>query len=184
MTPTAAASPAPAGGPPQGGHPQGGPLASPAGGPPSGGRHRTKGWRRPAAWATLALAAAAGPAAADTIFLCRSYAGQQFWSNTHCHQQRAVILRETTVPNGTPFAQAVEMGRAAQAEGERLAKAPPPVVARPAPKHPHGAECAALAQHIQALDAAARQVQSATSQDRLTLERRHARTRQFQLGCP
>lgn len=121
------------------------------------------------------------------MLLCRSYAGQQFWSNTHCHQRRAVILRMTTVPNGTPFAQAVDLGRAAKAEGERMTK--PPAAAPPAAALQRTtsagaeAECAALAEHTRAIDSAARQVQSATNQDRLTLERRHARARQYRLGC-
>lgn len=187
MTRLAAAPLAPAGGHPQRCHPPGGRHASPVGGSPSGGRPRQQGWYRPATWAVLALAAVGGPAWAETVFLCRSYAGQQFWSNTHCHQLRAVILRMTTVPNGTPFPQAVELGRAAMAEGERLAA--PPMPARPAAALQRstsagaGAECAALAEHIRAIDSAARQVQSATNQDRLTLERRHARARQYRLGC-
>lgn len=134
--------------------------------------------------ATLAAALIAGNASAATIYLCRAYGGGSFWSNAHCHQQRAVILRMTTVPDGMPFDQQVDLARQAAAEGQRLAA--PPVYERATQGHarpPGPTECQALEARIQHLDALARQPQSGPEQDRLKAHRQAARSRQMQLNC-
>ncbi len=94
----------------------------------------------------------------------------------------------TTVPDGMPFSQQVELAKAAKAEGDRLAAPPAPVNSGPQlPSATTGAgsawECKALAQEIRAVDAVARQPQTGPTQDRLTAQRRAARDRQRALGC-
>lgn len=59
-----------------------------------------------------------------------------------------------------------------------------PAVAAPSPvADARSWECPALEAHIKQIDAAARQPQSAQTQDRLTEEKRNARSRQFALHC-
>jgi hypothetical protein len=61
-----------------------------------------------------------------TIYLCRNYAGGQFWSDTTCQQQRATIDRMTSVPSDLPFAQQVAIAQAQANEAARLYVTPQP----------------------------------------------------------
>src|SRR5687767_13782586 len=69
--------------------------------------------------ATAALLAASACAAqAATIYLCKTYSGATFWSNTHCNQQKAFIDRIEEVAD-VPWDQQVrqaEQGRAVRAQ--------------------------------------------------------------------
>lgn len=119
-----------------------------------------------------------------TIYLCRNYGGGEFWSNAHCSRQSALIVRLTTVPDGMPFDQQVNLAQAAKAEGERLA-AP---AQQQAPTMPPGStadvsECAALDARIRSLDAQARQPHNGRVQDQIAASRKAARDRQFALRC-
>jgi len=65
-----------------------------------------------------------------TIYRCRSYGGQLFWSQAHCQQQRALIDRIASVPPGMPFDQQVtlaqrdanEMAASIRADEQRAAR--------------------------------------------------------------
>lgn len=131
----------------------------------------------------LALAAAA-PAQAVPLYLCRAYGGGEFWSSVLCSRQQAVIVRITEVPAALPFEQQVQLARQAKAEGERLAAPPLPApVAAPRAARPAPDECAAIDAHIRHLDALARQPHSGPGQDAIAAQRRTLRDRQFALKC-
>jgi len=72
-----------------------------------------------------------------TIYLCRDYAGELFWSDTICHQQRATIDRMTSVPSDLPFAEqvAIAQGKANEAAALYVAPQPAPAAAI-APRYP------------------------------------------------
>lgn len=123
---------------------------------------------------------------ADTVYLCKTYSGGEFWSKAHCGKHNALIQRIVNVPDGLPFDQQVHLGQQAQAqaEGARLAAPPQPVQTTQQPTQTTRAvDCAALANRIHSLDAVARQGQSAQSQDRIRQERQAARDAQLRGGC-
>ncbi len=129
------------------------------------------------------------PAQAATVYLCRAYAGGMFWSSKHCNQQSASIIRIANVPDGMSWDNQVALAEQQRAEGARLV-APPPnrapgttttatTVTRPSKQ----AQCDALSQRVNYLDARARQGQSGQSQQTLREQRQAARDQQFRLGC-
>ena len=118
---------------------------------------------------------------AASVYLCRSYGGGTFWSNKVCSEQKSVLLRIVSVPDGMPFDQQVRLGEQARAEGDRLAAPPVSTVVSTSSAAP--SECQSLDEQIKALDAAARQPQSAQAQDRIASSKKQARDRQFQLKC-
>lgn len=130
---------------------------------------------------STAWAAAPAPVR-DTLYLCRSYSGGEFWSNGHCHEQRALIVRMSRVPPQLPFEQQVHIAQS-EARAAQSLVAPAPVQAARAPARDPAAECAYLDARIRALDAAARRPQSSASQDHLRTERAELRSRQWHLGC-
>jgi hypothetical protein len=104
-----------------------------------------------------------------TIYLCKSYSGGQFWSDTTCHQQRATIDRMTSVPSDLPFSQQVAI-----AQGQANEAAPLYVSPQPGPAAAIGQGyartgttlmCEALNRDLENLDARARMPQSAQTQD-------------------
>ena len=132
----------------------------------------------------LALGIAwAGAVPAATVYLCRSYGGGEFWSSQHCHARQSVIVRMTTVPDGMPFEQQVDLARSALRESERLRQPPRPVPATPVVPAGHGAECATLAARLDAVNAQSRRINPALVQDRLNDERRGLQSRRDALGC-
>lgn len=137
--------------------------------------------------ALLSLAPAL--AAADTLYLCKSYGGGMFWSNTHCRQHNALIDRIESVPSGLPFHQQVEIatGQSDAARSLYTAPAPPQPTAPPThartPREIYQGPCEVLDQRVEQLDAMARQPQTARAQDTITTERKKARDEQFRLRC-
>jgi hypothetical protein len=132
----------------------------------------------------------ATPARAATIYLCKSYAGDTFWTNGTCANQRALIDRIHTVPDGMAFEMQVKLAEQNRTEAQRLA-APPPVqniqyttttttVAAPPDK---ATQCRLLSERITALDAMSRQPQTGAQQDWISGEKRVARDRQFGMRC-
>jgi hypothetical protein len=120
---------------------------------------------------------------AATLYMCRSYGGGSFWTNTHCRQQNALVERMVTVPDNLSFEQQVRLGEQARAEGQRLLDASP---ARPATSNNTQTtqnECAAIDARIQYLDQVARHPLPGPTQDAVATERRGLRDRQFQLRC-
>jgi len=136
-----------------------------------------------------AVEAAPVPEARDhsptaTIYLCVSYAGHRFWSDTVCSQQRATIDRMTTVPGGLPFDQQVAL--AAQAANE----AAPLYAARGAAtagaigtSPPISMECDALDRELQQIDATTRQPLSASQMDHYRSRRMQVQSRRAALRC-
>lgn len=120
---------------------------------------------------------------AATIYMCRAYSGGSFWSSAHCRTHNALIERTASVPDGMPFAQQVQLGEEARAEGRRLLEPPParPIAANTAQSTQ--IECAAIDARIRELDQLARQPQSGATQDRITEDRRLLRDRQFHMMC-
>jgi hypothetical protein len=138
-------------------------------------------------WMTLAMALPF-QAHAATVYLCRAYSGGMFWSNKHCNQQSASIIRIANVPDGMSWDNQVALAEQQRSEGEALV-APP----RRNPSAQSStttnvrvdkrSQCAALDQRINDLDALARQGQSGTSQQSIREQRQTARDQQFRLGC-
>jgi cell division protein YceG involved in septum cleavage len=48
---------------------------------------------------------------ADTIYQCRAYNGESFWSNAHCHTQKALVEGIYSVPDNMPFQQQVDLAQ-------------------------------------------------------------------------
>ena len=142
-----------------------------------------------ATWITFLMALAPLLAAADTLYLCKSYGGGMFWSNSHCRQHNALIDRMESVPSGLPFDQQVEIARSQSDAAQSLYPAPAP--AQPAapqaqprtPRETYQGPCEALDQRVVHLDAMARQPQSGRKQDWISAERKKARDEQFRLRC-
>lgn len=143
------------------------------------------------------------PASAATVYLCRNHGGGEFWSDAHCGRHNALIVRMTSVPEGLPFTQQVDLASQAQRAGERLAAPPAPgpvtgispsstttttttttttVTRHPAAAQPPG-ECTWIDARIRELDGIARQPQSGPAQDAIRAERVRLRDRQFALRC-
>lgn len=72
-----------------------------------------------------------------TIYRCKSYSGEVFWSQAHCSRHRALIDRIASVPVGMPFQQQIEI-----ASGE--ARAIEQIVRNEQARGAWYAECAAL----------------------------------------
>ena len=72
------------------------------------------------------LSLASALAAADTVYLCKSYGGGLFWSNTHCRQHNALIDRMESVPSGLPFNQQVEIATSQSDVARSLYTVPAP----------------------------------------------------------
>jgi hypothetical protein len=150
----------------------------------------------------VTLGALAAPASAATIYLCRNHGGGEFWSDAHCGRHNALIVRMTSVPDGLPFEQQVNLASQAQRAGERLAATPAPgpltginpagttttttttttVTRSTATATPQG-ECPWIDARIRELDGIARQPQSGATQDAIRAERARLRDRQFALRC-
>ncbi len=124
------------------------------------------------------------PTQADTVFLCKSYSGERFWSSSHCGSQKAVIERMVTVPNDLPWDEQVKRAERVRQQGEALTAAPPPAPpAPPQPRHDPKAECKRLAERVDHLDSMARQPQSGATQEWITREKKKTRDRQWALRC-
>jgi hypothetical protein len=125
---------------------------------------------------------------AATVYLCKAYSGGTFWSNTVCSQQKALIDRMVTVPDGMSWEQQVQLAEQSRAEAARLT-APPPVTVTSTERHFYNGvegktgECQSLAASIAQYDAMARQPQPGQMQDWITARKREARDRQFKLRC-
>ncbi|TAN09771.1 MAG: hypothetical protein EPN34_12900 [Burkholderiaceae bacterium] len=135
-------------------------------------------------WALVLGLPLLGSANADTLYLCQSYGGGQFWSSANCHNQSATVKRMVTVPDGLPFDQQVQLGEQQRAEGRRLAT--------PAARQPNASneqtsvtsgQCATITDRIRALDGMARQPQSMQMQDWIRRERKQLTDAQFRLHC-
>jgi len=120
---------------------------------------------------------------AASIYLCKTYSGQLFWSSAHCHQSDGLILRTVTVPDGMPFEQQVELGRQAEAEGKRLREVPKATVKQPSSSSSKRSTCASLTKRARQLDSYARSGLSAREQERVRQERKSVREQEYRLGC-
>lgn len=126
------------------------------------------------------------PAAADTIYLCRSYGGSEFWSNRHCREHSSFILRIVSVPTGMSFTQQVELAQQPSGQSKRAAQAAS--ITQNAPARTGNLnnavnECAQLDERVKQLDANSRQALSGQMQDAIRAERTRLRDRQFTLRC-
>ncbi len=115
----------------------------------------------------------------------KSYSGGLFWSTGLCSNQKALIQRMVTVPDGMPFDQQVNLGEQSRAEGEALSRLPaaPQIVQQGGNASTAQAECASLANQAASYDSMARQPQSAAMQDWITGQKRAVRSRQVSLRC-
>ena len=136
----------------------------------------------------MSLAGIGLGAHAATVYLCKAYSGGTFWSNTVCSQQKALIDRMVTVPDGMPWDQQVQLAEQSRAEAARLT-APPTVTITNTERHFYNGvegktgECQSLDASIRQYEAMARQPQPGQMQDWIAARKREARDRQFKLRC-
>ncbi len=136
-----------------------------------------------ALWAFVMLAWPAF-SQADTIYLCKAYAGGMFWTNGTCSAKSALIERIANVPSGMPFSQQVEIAQAQKSDAANVSQTITTTTtttntSQPSPK----SMCDSLSAQISSYDSMARQPQSAQVQDWITSERKKVRDRQFSLRC-
>ena len=131
--------------------------------------------------------AAAPRSPTTTIYLCKSYSGGQFWSDTTCHQQRATIDRMTSVPGDVPFSEqvAIAQGQANEAASLHFAPQPGPAAAIGPNYGSTGSRltCVALNRDLANLDAMARMPQSAQTQDWIRQRRMQVQAQLAALRC-
>lgn len=138
-------------------------------------------------WWTKAFVAMAvtmaGHAHAGVIYLCRSDAGNTFWSQAACRTQQARTERTVTVPDGLSFDEQVRFAQRQVGDGV-------PVERNDFVRFPDGstslepaASCEALAARVVHLDALARQPQSVQATEAIRAARREARDQQFRKRC-
>jgi hypothetical protein len=119
---------------------------------------------------------------AATLYLCKNYSGGSFWASNPCSEHRALIERMVTVPDNMPFAQQVEIGNQVQANAQNLATQQlKPSISTNAQEPT--VNCSAISKEIAALDAMARQPQSAGTQDWIASQRKTLRDTQFRNRC-
>lgn len=142
-----------------------------------------------------------------TVYLCQGQGGGQFWSSTHCGQQKALIERMETVPASLPWAQQVQQAQRQWDQARRLEQ--PDVPQRRAPSDHHrasearnraaaerqaqqrerqdtrqnAATCAALRARIARLDSQGRAGSLHADLDQIRSERREARSEYRRNGC-
>jgi hypothetical protein len=135
---------------------------------------------------TPPLSARGDLAGKTTIYLCQSYGGGQFWTREHCAQRDALVERMETVPSGMPFEQQVEMAQNQRNSAQARSVPPPPSFQPPqayAAQPGLQAQCQALDQRVERLDAQARAGGRPHYMDRIAHERKEARDLQFRLRC-
>jgi len=107
-------------------------------------------------WAALLVCVISWDASGATIYLCRAYSGGSFWSSSHCSQQKALIERIVSVPDGMPFDQQVGLGQQDRANAARLRTPPlPRAQSEKQSAGSSGISCEALKAHIASIDARA-----------------------------
>ena len=94
----------------------------------------------------LAALLLASSVQAETIYLCKAYAGGTFWSNALCSTQKALIERTANVPDGMPFLQQVALAESQLNSANALQQAPAPQPSA------GGKSCPQLTQERRALD--------------------------------
>lgn len=116
-----------------------------------------------------------------TLYHCKNHSGGTFWASAHCAKHNSLIDRTVTVPDNMPFEQQVQIGNKVRADAEAL-YAPPAQAQQPTSPQPE-VNCTAIAQEIASLDAMARQLQSAGTQDAIAQRRKALRDTQFRNRC-
>jgi len=106
----------------------------------------------------------------------------------HCGQQKATIDRIAEVPDNMAWEQQVAMAQQQRDAAAALAPRSQQQIngmAAPATetRQDKRAECRALSEQVNQIDALARQGQSAQSQQQLRERRQALRDQQFRLGC-
>lgn len=126
---------------------------------------------------------AVAPRTGGTVYGCKADDGGMFWASSTCSEHGASMDRMTSVPEGLPFDQQVQIAE----DRRRALETHTPVAAivgSPSAAVPvHRGECQRLDAEVERLDAMARQPQSAQMQDWIREKRKAARDRQFRLGC-
>lgn len=123
---------------------------------------------------------------AATLFHCKNPEGGTFWSSAHCSKHNALIDRTVTVPDNMPFEQQVQIGNKVRADAQALYAPPQQVqqtIVHQQVIQPPEINCTAISQEIAALDALARQPQSAGGQDSIAQRRKNLRDLQFRNRC-
>lgn len=131
-------------------------------------------------------------AAWTSIYLCRSYQGATFWASTHCQEHQALIERIHRVSTSLTWPQQVAIAQG-EARAAQTLYAPPSGQVAAAGIHgarPHSSgrvarsiDCEAIADEIQAIDAATRQPLSGQQQDRYRVRRQALMARAQQMRC-
>lgn len=133
-------------------------------------------------WLWTVLLAAPFYAHADTIYLCKAYSGDMFWSNVSCGQRQATVDRMVSVPDGIPWDQKVALGEAARSQGQALVNQQQPVQSGPLPQAARANECVNLLATMATFSnpSGVRRVGQTQDQQREYLERLEERRKRLQ----
>ncbi len=123
---------------------------------------------------------------ADTIYLCRAYDGNRFWSNEHCRERNALIERMQYAAPGPLHQQAQQANTDLQRTydqqaRDRIATQSQASLGVMGPNA--SPACKSLDEKVRWIDEQARRPQSAYTQMRLAEQRKAARDQRFRLGC-
>ena len=136
--------------------------------------------------AAAAVQPSASPAR-TTIYLCKSYAGEAFWSSAVCSTQRATIDRMTNVPGHLSFREQVAIASGEADAASRLhtisASTNAGAIGGAPTQETRSADCAWLDREIIDLDRWARQLQSGQSQDSIRERRMKVMADRLRHGC-
>lgn len=139
------------------------------------------------AWAAGAVLTWPVFSSADTIYLCKAYAGGTFWTNGTCASKSAHIDRIANVPGGMTFDQQVSIaqGQRVEAAGQtsHTTTTVTNTITHSSPQLGTKAVCDGLSAQVSNYDSMARQPQSGQTQDWITGERKKVRDQQFALRC-
>ncbi|MEK8047445.1 hypothetical protein [Ideonella margarita] len=126
------------------------------------------------------------PVQAASLYLCKDYSGNQFWSNGHCNRNRAHIERIVSVPDGMPFEDQVSVARRSVAELTRPLPVASPggiigIQSGPVPGSER--ECDALLDRIRTLDSMRHEIRPPLSLDEIAQRKQWAEARRASLRC-
>ena len=129
--------------------------------------------------ALLPLAAHAG-----SLYLCKTYSGGMFWSQTHCNVHNALIDSIVSVPDSLPFDQQVRLAQQQRQPGAGVSA--PQLGNGAVPTSPAAnpqADCNSLDARSRQLNGMARQRQSTGGRDAIRREQDAVSDQQSSLRC-
>ena len=133
----------------------------------------------------IAVVFFSGATSAATIYECRTYAGEDFYSSNYCSQSNGVEVRAHSVPGNMSFRKQVRFVESANTKKAASARRANVKQARATQRNEQFKEtqCNQVDRALAAKDAELRRPHSAKRGDRLTAERRKLMDQRFDLRC-